>query len=231
MKRLFLSLIVLISFIATGQENPNFYLHENGVTCMCTNAKAGDKGVINNITYTRRTKSQINPTNAPTTCTSGIKDMSNLFMSKASIKGDISHWDVSKVTNMDNMFFGATNFNQPLNAWCVENITSEPINFSTSSALTEENKPIWGSCKTLSTNTFDWMNNNTNVYPNPFTADLTINLPENVIVQQAQVVNAVGQTVYTSVKTKLNVEQLPNGIYFLKINTNQGDITKKIIKH
>ena len=38
--------------------------------------------------------------------------------------GEISHWDVSKVTNMDSMFAGATSFNQPLNKWNVSNVTS-----------------------------------------------------------------------------------------------------------
>ena len=40
----------------------------------------------------------------------------------------------------------ATLFNQDLTKWCVTNITSEPSDFSTSSPLTEANKPKWGTC-------------------------------------------------------------------------------------
>ena len=35
--------------------------------------------------------------------------------------GEISNWDVSKVTNMDEMFYRAHSFNQPLNNWNVSN--------------------------------------------------------------------------------------------------------------
>ena len=38
--------------------------------------------------------------------------------------GDISNWDVSKVTNMGWMFENASSFNQPLNNWNVSNVTN-----------------------------------------------------------------------------------------------------------
>jgi hypothetical protein len=47
---------------------------------------------------------------------------------------------------MDSMFLAATAFNQDLSGWCVTNIVSEPADFSTGSALTEGNKPVWGTC-------------------------------------------------------------------------------------
>ena len=47
---------------------------------------------------------------------------------------------------MFSMFNSADNFNQDLSGWCVSNIPSEPSDFTTNSALTEANKPIWGTC-------------------------------------------------------------------------------------
>ena len=38
--------------------------------------------------------------------------------------GEISNWDVSKVTNMNAMFQNATSFNQPLNKWNVSKVTN-----------------------------------------------------------------------------------------------------------
>ena len=38
--------------------------------------------------------------------------------------GEISNWDVSKVTNMNAMFQNATSFNQPLNNWNVSKVTN-----------------------------------------------------------------------------------------------------------
>jgi hypothetical protein len=57
----------------------------------------------------------------------------------------INNWNVSNVTNMIEMF-RATPFNQAINSWCVTKIPTEPVNFSLGSPLTQQNKPIWGSC-------------------------------------------------------------------------------------
>ena len=72
--------------------------------------------------------------------------MGSMFKSAVSFNVAIGNWDVSSVINMSEMFNGATVFNKDLSGWCVTNITSEPINFSTSSALTNANKPVWGTC-------------------------------------------------------------------------------------
>ena len=48
---------------------------------------------------------------------------------------------------MNWMFGGAKAFNQDLTKWCVTNIGAEPYYFtSTLSALTDANKPLWGTC-------------------------------------------------------------------------------------
>jgi len=50
------------------------------------------------------------------------------------------------VTNMSSMFKSAIAFNQNISGWCVTNISSEPLDFSLNSALSESNKPVWGTC-------------------------------------------------------------------------------------
>ena len=77
---------------------------------------------------------------------SSVTDMSRLFTNASAFNQDIGQWDVSNVSDMWQMFSGATNFNQDLSGWCVSNISSEPENFSLNSALTNENKPVWGTC-------------------------------------------------------------------------------------
>jgi hypothetical protein len=42
--------------------------------------------------------------------------------------------------------FNKTPFNQNISKWCVTNIVTEPLNFSTDSPLTLQNKPVWGNC-------------------------------------------------------------------------------------
>jgi uncharacterized repeat protein (TIGR02543 family) len=118
-------------------------------TCECPNATVGDTAVIDGITYTAVDNStiggQVNSGNI-NLCTTLVTNMQNLFSGKANFNSDIGFWDTSNVTNMDRLFENASSFNQDISGWCVSNINSEPLNFLFNSALTEANKPIWGTC-------------------------------------------------------------------------------------
>ena len=56
---------------------------------------------------------------------------------------------MSSVTDMGYMFYYATEFNQDISNWCVTTIASEPDDFSTDSPLSESNKPVWGTCPSI----------------------------------------------------------------------------------
>ncbi|MEQ9513405.1 MAG: BspA family leucine-rich repeat surface protein, partial [Balneola sp.] len=101
-----------------------FLLANNGVTITCNDAKVGDKGTINGIEYTKRSKDQITTDNAVSTCTSGITDMSYLFDGKSNFDQDISSWDVSQVVNTEKMFNNAHTFNQDISNWDVSSVTN-----------------------------------------------------------------------------------------------------------
>jgi surface protein len=80
---------------------------------------------------------------------SNVTTMEGMFEGCEKFNQDVSKWDTNKVKNMDKMFKNATEFNQDLSKWCVTNLTTaptEPSGFNTSSALTEANKPVWGTC-------------------------------------------------------------------------------------
>ena len=77
---------------------------------------------------------------------SSVTNMSNMFKDASSFNQDIGSWDVSNVTYMGWMFLDAIMFNQDLTQWCVTNISSMPTDFSTNSALTASNHPVWGTC-------------------------------------------------------------------------------------
>ena len=136
MKQFYITLV--FSFFSTFVYSQNFFLAPNGVTCMCPAAAVGDTGVVNGVTYTKRTKAQITPANAATTCTSGITDMSSLFVN-SSFNGDISSWDTSNVTDMRWMFQNATSFNQSLNNWDVSNVLNMEFMFNNASSF---NQPL-----------------------------------------------------------------------------------------
>lgn len=116
-----------------------FYVAKNGVTVKCPNAEIGDSEMAKDITYTKRTRSQITPSNAASTCTSGITNMSELFKRSFDFNKDISSWDVSSVTNMHGMFRAAKSFNQLIGKWNVSNVVDMTSMFYKAKSF---NKPI-----------------------------------------------------------------------------------------
>jgi len=132
---LFSLLFLLSSFNQLSAQD--FYLHANGVTCMCPDAVVGDSGIVNGITYTKRIAIQITTTNAPTTCTSGITDMSEIFYGESNFNEDISTWDVSNVTTMSLMFKNAISFNQNIGNWNVSNVINMHSMFSQATSFNQ----------------------------------------------------------------------------------------------
>ena len=142
MKYLPLTFIILYLF-SLEIKAQNFILSSNGVTITCSNASVGETGDINGVTYTKRTRDQIATDNASTTCTSGITDMSNLFdaagdESYSTFNEDVSHWDVSSVTNMKSMFHLAKIFNQDLSKWDVSSVVDMSGMFSSAEKFNQD---------------------------------------------------------------------------------------------
>jgi surface protein len=77
---------------------------------------------------------------------SKVTNMGYMFVASENFNQDIGDWDVSNVQSFNGMFKNAQAFNQDLTKWCVSNIKSEPTEFSSSSPLSEANKPVWGTC-------------------------------------------------------------------------------------
>ena len=49
---------------------------------------------------------------------------------------------------MSEVFQNATSFNKNLTQWCVSNFSPEPKLFSAPAPLSNNNKPVWGTCPT-----------------------------------------------------------------------------------
>ncbi len=115
----------------------DFLLAANGVTVLCTAADLGDTGEVGGVTYTKRSKAQIDAlvdagdyASLTTTCTSSVTDMSYMFNRADAFNQDIGSWDVSSVTDMSWMYFWTGAFNQDIGSWDVSSVTSMQSMFS-----------------------------------------------------------------------------------------------------
>ena len=76
-------------------------------------------------------------------------------------------------------------------------------------------------------------NTNINIYPNPTNDKLYIKAEteiEDVVVYDIYGRHLVTETPSLQDNVAINVENLKSGIYFVKINTNEGNITKRFVK-
>ena len=122
----------------------DFLLAANGVTVICSRADVGDTGDVGGLTYTTRSKAQIEALvdegdyePLATTCTSDITDMRYMFYNVGSFNQDIGSWDVSSVTDMHWMFLDADTINQDIGTWDVSSVTNMRIILSEANEITQ----------------------------------------------------------------------------------------------
>jgi hypothetical protein len=75
-----------------------------------------------------------------------------------------------------------------------------------------------------------------NLYPNPNQGQINLTLPQEIVEFNVEVINMMGQNVYAeevklydSNKHSFNLHNVNSGVYFVKISTDLGKATKKII--
>ena len=75
---------------------------------------------------------------------------------------------------------------------------------------------------------------NIKLVPNPTTGELRIENGE-LRIMSVEVFDVYGRNCHvsrvTSSENDINISHLPAGVYFVKISTEAGEVTKKIVKH
>jgi serine protease AprX len=77
------------------------------------------------------------------------------------------------------------------------------------------------------------LENEFSVFPNPFLSTVNIISKGNTNIERINVINNIGQIIYTinaPTENTLALNDLPDGMYVLQIETDKGLLIKKIIK-
>jgi hypothetical protein len=87
-----------------------------------------------------------------------------------------------------------------------------------------------GSYQTVSTSIKDIsLNKAWEIYPNPTNGKLYIE-SGGLQIEKVEIFDITGRTVFTSYETTIDLSQLSPGTYFVKLKTDRGELTKKVIK-
>ncbi|KGL59105.1 T9SS type A sorting domain-containing protein [Polaribacter sp. Hel1_85] len=84
---------------------------------------------------------------------------------------------------------------------------------------------------TLSSENFD-LNNSFKIYPNPVLDNLNFTINNNLNIEKVEIIGITGKLIKVShlINNSISTQNLKNGIYFVKIYSDKGITTKKIIK-
>lgn len=68
-----------------------------------------------------------------------------------------------------------------------------------------------------------------NLYPNPTTGFITIQTAESI--KEIKVISTNGRTILTTASTQIDLSSYPSGVYFVNIETENGVVTKRVVKN
>jgi len=163
---------------------------------------------------------------------SNVTSIRSMFKEASSYNQNLSNWDVSSVTDMRFMFEDAVSFNQDISTWCVEQIPTEPNNFSLNSPLQDSFKPIWGTCESLST-TIAHLNELT-LFPNPVSEKLFVDFQSSYNFQSIKIFDMLGREVKAlnpdRIQEGIEVSGMNTGSYLIQFMTqDKQQLTKRFI--
>lgn len=68
------------------------------------------------------------------------------------------------------------------------------------------------------------------VYPNPSSTYLILDLEPNITVLSVQLADGLGKVIRGySAASKLDIQGVAKGVYYLSVRTNRGNVTKKVV--
>jgi hypothetical protein len=105
------------------------------------------------------------------------------------------------------------------------------VDFGTGGGLETDSEGFYtfnGQCEPL-LGTEDYLLSQVSVYPNPASDILNINTTSSIELSKATLFDALGRKTAESSTNVINVSELARGLYFLQIETSNGNLTQKIV--
>ena len=117
--------------------------YKDGNTIKCPNAKKGENGTVDGVEYTKRDRRELSDKRLSEdkktrSCTTGVTDMSRMFIFNDDFNGDISGWDTSSVTTMKYMFNFAYAFNGDISGWDTSSVTDMTGMFASAKSFNQD---------------------------------------------------------------------------------------------
>jgi surface protein len=147
--------------------------------------------------------------------TSGVLNMHSMFFGATSFNQDIGNWDVSSVTDMDRLFSGATNFDGDISTWNVSNVESVDymfgyaisFNSDISSYIRNEFKILIGerTAEDIKIQISNMVPGQDSIEAPIRGRDLVTGLPREVIMTDADIREAIGQSIGSLVEAAREV--------------------------
>lgn len=243
MKTIITSLLVLISFFTFAQT-------EGTLTVSLTTSSAGGNYSPRNIVaiwieddngnfvktlmaYANVRKTHLNTWEASTSAAGSIYNVVDAItgVTKTSHGERTCFWDA---TNIDGNIVEDGNYL----VWMELTDKNGTGNFSSFSftksgniiSLTPDNEPSFNSIsilwEPLINITIEELANEYNIYPNPAKSSLNI---EGENFDEVKIYNAIGQLILSSHLSTIDIKNLKQGTYLVKIDTPKGNIMKKLI--
>jgi hypothetical protein len=108
---------------------------------------------------------------------------------------------------------------------CVEDASYAQANFTN----IDPHVQFVEDCEILSTQSFD-LRSAITLTPNPVLHMLTISADTSIEISSVDIFSIAGQKLIQSENKEIDLSELSVGVYFVKVSTNRGLLTKKIVK-
>ncbi len=91
---------------------------------------------------------------------------------------------------------------------------------------------VFTSALTLGTSNFDIFENAISIYPNPATSSISIDNKNNILLNSISIIDTNGRAIFETknVTTSIDISSLSKGVYFVRLNSEFGTVTKKLVK-